>query len=130
LIEWWASALDQQAQLGPDTERRPLYLRILARAEDELRRDDQSPVAAYWLAAAAFGLDDLDRAWAAAEAGWMRGAGGPAGLRLRDDLDRLVLTAIIPSRARRLALSGDARPAVTLLQQQWEEMKQKYGKSS
>jgi hypothetical protein len=131
LVEWWASALDQQAQLGPEAERRPLYVRILARAEEELRRDDQSAVGSYWLAAASLGLDDLDRAWAAAEAGWMRGASaGAAGARLRADLDRLVLTAIIPGRARHLSPTGDARPAATLLQQQWQEMKEKYGKGS
>ncbi len=129
LIEWWAGALDQQAQLGPDAERRPLYLRILARAEEELQHNDQSPVGSYWLAAAAFGLGDLDRAWAAAEAGWMRGATeGPAGVRLRTDLDRLILTAIIPCRARNLAPTGDAQPAVALLQQQWEQLKDKYGR--
>jgi hypothetical protein len=129
LVEWWASSLDQQAQLAPEAERRPLYLRILARSEEELRHDDQSAVGAYWLAAAALGLEDLDRAWAAAEAGWMRGGSdGTAGVRLRADLDRLVLTAIIPSRARHLSATSDVRPAVALLQQQWEEMKEKYGR--
>jgi hypothetical protein len=129
LLEWWASALDQQAQLGPDVERRPLYARLLARVEDELQRDDRSPVAAYWLAAAAIGTGDLDRGWAAAEAGWLRGASaGADGVRLRGDLDRLVTTVLIPLRARALAPSGDPRPAVALLQQQWEDTKNKYAR--
>jgi hypothetical protein len=128
LVEWWASALDQQAQLGPEAERRPLYLRILARAEGELGHDDQSAVGSYWLAAAALGLNDLDRAWAAAEAGWLRSTSAGSGVRLRADLDRLVLTAIIPGRARHLSPTGEARQAVTLLEQQWQEMKEKYGK--
>src|SRR5581483_4150021 len=45
LTEWWAEALDQQAQLGPESERQPLYQRILSRAEAELRKDDRSLVA-------------------------------------------------------------------------------------
>ena len=89
LIEWWASALDQQAQVSTEAERRPIYVRILTRAEDELKHDDRSPTAAYWLSASAVGVGDLDRAWAAAEAAWLRAASaGPAGAKLRDDLDR------------------------------------------
>jgi hypothetical protein len=129
LIEWWASALDQEAQLGPAPERQPVYLRILARCEDELRRDDRSLVASYWLAAAAVGAGDLDRAWAAAEAGWLRAASaGKAGTKLRADFDQLVATVIIPERVRHLATGGDPRPAMTLMQQNWDEMKKKYGR--
>lgn len=129
LFEWWASALDQQAQLAPEPERRPIYQRILSRAEDEQRRDDRSIVTAYWLSAASVGVGDLDRAWAAAEAGWLRGgSSGASGAKLRDDLDRLVATVIIPERVRRLALAGDLRAAMALMQQTWEEMKQRYGK--
>jgi len=130
LLEWWASALDQQAQLVPEPERHTLYLRILSRADEELGRNDRSLVATYWLAAAAFGLDDLDRAWAAAEAGWIRaGSSGHAGSDVRADLDRLMLSAVIPARARHLAPTGDARPAVALLQEQWEQMKQRYSRN-
>lgn len=129
LIEWWAGALDQQAQLGPQWERRPLYQRILARAEEELRRDDRSFVGSYWLAAAAVGTGDLDRAWAAAEAGWLRAmSAGPAAAKLRDDFDLLVATVIIPERARRHLPGGDPQSAMAQMQQNWTEMKERYGR--
>ncbi len=128
LVEWWATALDQQAQLGPPAERQAIYRRILARAEEDLRRDDRSTIAAYWLAVAAVGIEDLDRAWAAAEAAWLRSSSAtPAGATLRHDLDRLMASVIIPERARHLSPTNPQQ-AMTLLQQQWAEMKEKYGR--
>lgn len=127
LFEWWANALNQQAELGADAERRPLYGRILQRADEELRRDDRSAVASYWLAAAARGINDLDRAWGAALAGWVRAPlMGTRGATLRADLDRLVTLVLIPERARQMSSTGDARAAAGLLLQQWEDLKTKY----
>jgi tetratricopeptide (TPR) repeat protein len=128
LIEWWATSLDQQAQFGPTSARGPIYERILRRVEDVLRRDDESAVAAYWLAAAAAGGGDLERAWAAAEAGWLRASRRPEGLKLRDDLDQLVRTVIIPERARQIS-PADPFSAIDLLQQQWDGLKQTYGEA-
>src|SRR6185295_2361747 len=125
-------ALDRQAQLGPESERRPLYARILKRVEDDLKNDDTSAVAWFWLVAASRGADELERAWAAAQAGWVRApALGPRGETLRADLDRLVTQVIVPERARQLASStasapADPRPAMALLQSQWEELKKKW----
>jgi tetratricopeptide (TPR) repeat protein len=130
LVEWWATALDQQAQLGPPAERQAIYRRILTRAEEELRRDDRSTIGAYWLAVAAVGIDDLDRAWSAAEAAWLRSSSAtPAGTALRSDLDRLVASVIIPERARHLSPTNPQQ-AMTLLQQQWAEMKETYGRDN
>ena len=42
VFEWWAGALDRQAQYGPASERKALYQRILRRSEDELDRNDRS----------------------------------------------------------------------------------------
>jgi hypothetical protein len=129
LLDWWAGALDQQAQLAPETDRKPIYERILARAEDALRKDDRSAVASYWVAAAARGTNDLDRAWAAAIAGWARAPlVGTAGVKLRGDLDRLVTSVLIPERAQQLAQTGDPRPAAAALQQEWDGVKGSYGK--
>ena len=47
-----------------------------SRMEQELRHDPSSGPAAYWLAAASRGAGDLDRAWAAASAGWIRAGAG------------------------------------------------------
>jgi hypothetical protein len=126
LVEWWAGALDQQAQLGPIPDRQVIYKRIRDRAEEELRRDDRSPVASYWLSAAAAGVNDFERAWGAAEAGWLRGSpGAPAREKLRNDLDRLVTTVIAPERARVLS-PADPESAMRILLQDWEAFKTQY----
>jgi hypothetical protein len=130
LLEWWASALDQQAQFATESERPPLYMRVLARSEEELRRENRSLVASYWIAVAALGLNDVERAWGAAEAAWLRASsGGPADEKLRQDLDVLMASALIPERARRLSPTADPRPVVVQLQQEWTEFKERYGKS-
>lgn len=121
VLDWWASALDRQAQASP--ERVSIYERIVARMEQELRRDPASAPAAYWLAAAARGAGHLDRAWSAAAAGWIRaGAAKDRGAALRADLDRLVTQAIIPDRASR-GPSRDRRQAIANLTAVWENFK-------
>jgi len=130
LLEWWANALDQQAQFATDPERPPVYMRMLLRSEEELRRENRSLVASYWIAVAALGLNDVERAWGAAEAAWLRASsGGPADEKLRQDLDVLMASAVIPERARRLSPTADPRPVVAQLQQEWAEFKERYGKS-
>jgi hypothetical protein len=127
LFEWWALSLDQQAQQGSDAGRRSIYARILERAEEELAVAMSSASAAYWLAAAARGVDDLPRALGAATAAWIRaGSMGAAGAKLRADLDRLVREVLLPERARQLAPSIDPKPALLLLQVQWEEQKKQW----
>ena len=129
LFEWWASSLDRQAQLVSDSERRALYVRILERAEQELDRRDLSPSATYWIAAASRGADDVERAWGAAVAGWIRAPQmGSAAARLREDLDRLVMTGIVPDRARLMSSPGNARAMEIVLQQQWDDLKAKWAK--
>jgi hypothetical protein len=127
VFEWWATALDHQAQFGPPVDRRVLYARILDQAEEELGRRDHSAVASYWLAAAAQGMDDLERAWGAAQAGWIRARQlGQRGAQLRADLDRLVRQVILPERARRLTLEGDPRTALDLYLMEWEDLKKRW----
>ena len=121
VLDWWATALDRQAQTSP--ERISIYERIVARMEQELRRDAGSSPAAYWLAAAARGTGRLDRAAAAAKAGWIRaGAARDRGAALGADLDRLVTQAIIPDRAGR-APSRDRRQVIANLTAEWEKFK-------
>jgi hypothetical protein len=130
MFEWWAESLDREAQFVPETDRKPLYVRILARAEAELAHTPDSAVAAYWLAAAARGSDDLERAWGAAIAGWIRaGSLGTRGLTLRADLDRLMTNVILPERARQLTPVGDAQSTLSLLRQQWDDLKKKWERS-
>jgi len=129
LFEWWALSLDRQAQLGPEAARRSIYARILARSEEEVSAGTASGSAAYWLAAAAYGVDDLSRALGAATAGWIRaGSMATSGEALRAGLDRLVLEVLLPERARQLAPNIDPKPALLLLQAQWQDLKKQWGR--
>jgi hypothetical protein len=127
VFEWWAGALDHGAQFGPEGDRVATYRRILDGANAELARHDHAASASYWVAAAARGSGDLERAWGAAIAAWVRARGlGARGEALRADLDRFVTQVLLPERARQTSPEVDARPQLTLLLQQWEEIKKKY----
>ncbi len=127
LFDWWALSLDHQAQQGLETERQPLYQRIVDRAQKDLASPDPSASAIYWLAAAAHGIDDLPLAMGAAQAGWIRaGSLGRRGEALRDDLDRLLREVILPERARELAGGGDPRPVLDVLIAHWDELKDQW----
>ena len=131
VLDWWAGALDRQAQLSPETARRLSYARVLRRLEDELARDGNSPVAIFWLAASAAGADDGERALSAAQAGWVRAARtGAAGTKLRVDLDRLVRDVIIPVCAKARVPQGDPGLAVGAMRAAWEEFKAKWTQPS
>jgi hypothetical protein len=123
LLDWWASALDREAQLRPADRRAPLFARVLLRMEDELRAVPWNVPANYWLAVAARGAGDLDRAWSAAIAGWVRSNLAPDRANsLRADLDRLVNDALIPERARTRS-TRDPEEAAMALRSEWEMVK-------
>ena len=123
-LDWWATALDRQAQAQVPSERGLVYFRITERMEAELRSDPASAPANYWLAAAARSAGDLDRAWSTVMAGWIRAMLAPdRGAALRADLDRLMVQAIIPDRAARLP-QRDRRQAQTTMAADWEAFKQ------
>ena len=128
VLDWWASAVDRQAQMRPEAERAPLYSRIVARMEDELRRNAASAVASYWLVAGARGNGDLERAWDAAFAAWARASfTGDRRLQLRADLDQIVTQAIIPERARLVAPAGGAAQSTAAMRGEWDALKQVWG---
>jgi hypothetical protein len=118
LLDWWATAVDEDARSRSEFERQAIYQRVRDRMRRELGRTPSSATAAYWAVAAARGEGDLQGAWDAAEAGWVRAAmeedGGTA---LRADLDRLIEGAVIPERARLLGQPPDA------LRDEWEKFK-------
>jgi len=127
VFEWWAASLDRQARAGHEIERLAIYRRIVEGAEAELAREHQSASASFWLPVAARGTGELERAWGASIAAWIRARGlGRRGEVLRTDLDRFVTQILLPERARQQSPDIDARPALELLKQQWEEMKKKY----
>jgi hypothetical protein len=126
LLDWWATALDREAQTRAPERRARVFERIADRMEAELREDPANTVANYWLAVAARGVGDVDRAWDAAIAAWVRSTLKPeAAGTLRTDLDRLVTQALIPERAR-------ARPAreqpesLAALRAEWDLVKQQW----
>jgi hypothetical protein len=125
LLDWWATAVDREAQVATPERRSRLAAQITERMEDELRRDPGSAPANYWLAVAARAAGDLDAAWDAAVAAWVRATLGPATEQLRMDIDRLVMQAVIPERAR--AHRGrDQVDTTDAMRAQWESVKQQW----
>jgi hypothetical protein len=123
VLDWWASALDADVRPRPDLERQAVYQRIRDRMANELAENPASSTAAYWAAAAARGQGDLQGAWDAAQAAWVRAPlTADHGASLRGDLDRLVERAIVPERARLLAQPAD------LLRQEWERFKERWSR--
>jgi hypothetical protein len=123
VLDWWATALDRHAQLRPVDARAAIYHRIMTRMGAELALDEGSASASYWLAAAARGAGDLERAWQASLAGWVRAAfAADRGAELRADLDRLVTQAIIPERAALLQPAA-VRQTVNGMLNEWTEFK-------
>ena len=123
VLDWWASAVEREAKARPEAERHAAFLRIRGRMNEELATHPASAPAAYWLAAAARAQGDLQGAWDAAQAAWVRAPlTDSAGASLRSDLDRLVLKGIIPDRAKGSAQQAEA------LRQQWEQFKERWKK--
>jgi hypothetical protein len=123
VLDWWASALDRDAKPRPEIDRQGVYQRIRARMEDELATRPVSGAAAYWLAAAARAQGDVQAAWDAAIAAWVRAPlTSDRGVTLRADIDRLVLRAIVPDRAKATAQTPES------LRQQWEQFKERWAK--
>lgn len=122
LLDWWATALDRQAQTRPLDRRAPAFTRIVERMEGELRTDPGSIIANYWLVVGARGAGDLDRAWDAAVAGWVRAALGPETADLRAELDRVTTDALIPERAR-LRPSREQSEAAAAMREEWDAVK-------
>lgn len=126
LLDWWATALDRDAQTRPFDRRPPAYLRIAERMDHELREDPSNSVASYWQVVAARGTGDLDRAWSAAIAAWVRSTLNPMTMtQLRGDLDRVMEQALIPERARSNP-ARDGVDAVEMLRAEWSLVKQNW----
>jgi hypothetical protein len=125
LLDWWATALDRQAQAGAADRRRAVFERIGARMDEELKQDPGSSVALYWRAVAARGSGDLQAAWDAAIAAWVQATLEPDTTdSLRADLERLVQQALIPERSRQM--TRDPQDAVSMLRAEWELVKQQW----
>lgn len=126
LLDWWASALDREAQRLAVDRRPALLARVGERMEAELRQDPGSATANYWLAVAARGMGDVDRAWHASVAAWVRAPLRPeSAMTLRGDIDRFVTTVLILERARGRPVKEQPL-ALTELRSQWDSVKENW----
>jgi hypothetical protein len=129
VLDWWATSLDRYAQTRPVEERPALYTRITERMTSEIVLHPGSTPAGYWLAAAARAGGNPEVAWQHAFAGWVRAAlAEDRGAALRADLDRLILQAIIPERAAKLAGRSDPKLAQTGMLSEWQAFKAEWSK--
>jgi hypothetical protein len=125
-LEWWATSLDREAQSMEAADRGPVYTRVIDRMEAEQKRDVTSATACYWIAAASRGSGDLDRAWATAQACWVRASLAPDhGEALRADLDKLVTQAIIPEKGANVP-PRERRQTISSLTTEWEAFKKNW----
>lgn len=123
VLDWWATAMDRTAQQLDSADREPIYRRVLERMQQEVAIDPGSTPGSYWIVAASRGIGDLDRAYQAALAGWVRASmAADRGAALRSDIDRIVTQAIIPERAARLP-ARDSRQAQSGMLNEWEAFK-------
>jgi hypothetical protein len=122
VLDWWAIAVDREAWPMPHLEQQAAYQRIRDRMRDELTARPGSATANYWAAAAARSQGDLQAAWDAVEAGWVRASlAADDGKALREQLDHLMMVAIVVERARMLSQPVDA------LRRRWEQFKERWG---
>ena len=123
VLDWWASAVEEDARPRTEFERQALYQTVRARMREELASRPASATAAYWAIAAARGQGDLQGAWDAAQAGWVRAPLAPDhGAALRGDIDRLVQRAIIPERARAIGQPAES------IRDAWEAFKERWNR--
>ena len=130
LLDWWGTAIDRHVRGLPAEKRAEAFDRLVARMEGELRKDPTSAAAAYWVAAASFARGNVERAWDAAVAGWVRGIlTVDRGMALRPDLDRLVRDAIIPERVRRIqGGNGEAQATEASMLAEWTLVKEQWAR--
>jgi hypothetical protein len=123
VLDWWATAVDRDARTRPEIDRQAVYQQVRDRMRDEIVTRPGSLAASYWLSAAACGQGDLQSAWNAAQAGWVRASlAGDGGTALRADLDNLVLQLLVPGRAKVLGQPVEA------LRQEWERFKESWAR--
>jgi len=123
ILDWWADAADRDARPQPDIDRQAVYRRVRMRMDEELAMRPGNSTAAYWHAAAARAQGDLQAAWDAAQAAWLRAPlAADGGVKLRSDLDALMQRGIIPERAKLAGIPAQR------LQNEWDQFKERWKK--
>jgi hypothetical protein len=77
-----------------------IYENLRVDSRSELERNPFSRAATYWAVVASRGAGDLDAAWNAAVAGWIRMNGQIDGQQIQTDIDTFVTRTLIPERAQ------------------------------
>src|SRR5205085_5107436 len=87
LLDWMGTAMSRLAESLTGDARKRAYEQLHDDARHELERNPFSPPATYWTVVSLRGMGDLDGAWNAAVAGWVRMSGHPEGRQFQSDLD-------------------------------------------
>jgi hypothetical protein len=126
MMEWWGSAVERLASGAVPDIRRKHFERLAERMDEELARTPTSPAASYWGVVGLRGAGELQRAWDAAVAAWVRARlSGDRSPQLRADLDRLVTQGIIPDRVGHLP-QDQRQKAASQLRANWELVKERW----
>ena len=125
-LDWYGSAMERWAAPYTTTRRGAMLDRLVRLMEREQAKNPGSRAASYWLVGGLRAQGELERAWQAAIAAWVRAPmAGPRALGLRTDIDRLVREGIIPDRGKE-APEGERLTRESALRTEWELVKEKW----
>ena len=126
MLDWWGSAVERLASAAAPELRRAHFRRLFRRMQEELGQSPTSPAATYWTVVALRGAGEVQRAWDAAIAGWVRARlAGNRSPTLRADLDRVVTKGLIPDRVSVIA-PDQREKAASQLRADWELIKERW----
>ncbi|MCM3881113.1 MAG: hypothetical protein ND807_13475 [Vicinamibacterales bacterium] len=130
LLDWWGTAVSRLAESLTGSSRTRIYENLRVDSRGELERNPFSRAATYWAVVASRGAGDLDAAWNAAVAGWIRMSGQPDGHQIQNDIDTFVTRTLIPERAQaRTGQRLDAKPTIaeiTALSDEWRAVTERW----
>lgn len=126
MLDWWGSAVERQASGSAPDVRRRHFAQLAERMRVALSATPSSPAASYWVVVALRGAGELQHAWDAAVAAWVRARlAGDRSPTLRADLDRVVTSGIIPDRVSHIVQEQRAS-AASQLRADWELVKERW----